>query len=116
MDDIHIIGAIVMGVLVLILLCKYFLTEDKEFIANIHPDPDDIRGPYPKGLYRDSEDLEDENLDLNRHGWAKTGVPWYGWGPWWNSMRHTRNMSYDLRGDIPPYRYNTGPWWNSELI
>lgn len=20
--------------------------------------------------------------------------------PWWNSTRHTRNMSYDIRGDI----------------
>jgi hypothetical protein len=23
--------------------------------------------------------------------------------PWWNSTRHTRNMSYDIRGDIGLY-------------
>lgn len=115
MDDMHIIGIIVLCVLILVILCKCFLTEeddeDKEFIANIHPDPDDAMK-----FYKNYEDGTEDNLDLNRHRWAKTGVPWYGWGPWWNSMRHTRNMSYDLRGEIPPYRYNTGPWWNSELI
>ena len=36
--------------------------------------------------------------------------------PWWNSTRHTRNMSYDLRGDIKnPYWY-TGPWSLSPLL
>ena len=30
--------------------------------------------------------------------------------PFWNATRHTRNMSYDLRGDIPPLFYPTGPW------
>lgn len=111
MEDMHIIGIIVLSVLVLILLCKYFLTEERESIANIRPDPDEMRG-----LYRDYEDDDEENLNLDRYPWAKYGVPWYGWGPWWNSTRHTRNSSYDLRGDIPPYHYYTGPWWNSELI
>lgn len=38
--------------------------------------------------------------------------------PWWNSTRHTRNMSYDLRGDVVPYGVCTGgsfPWWKSPL-
>ncbi len=110
----HIIGIIVLCVLVLILYCNYFLTEEKrEPIANLHPDSDETK---TNGMYRDYEDGIEDNLNLDKYGWAKYGVSWYGWGPWWNSMRHTRNMSYDLRGDIPPYQYNNGPWWNSELI
>jgi hypothetical protein len=38
------------------------------------------------------------------------------YSPWWNSTRHTRNMSYDLRGDpiiIPKKEYI---WNNSDLI
>lgn len=31
--------------------------------------------------------------------------------PFWNTqIGTTRNMSYDLRGDIPPHLYYTGPW------
>lgn len=33
--------------------------------------------------------------------------------PWWNSTRSTRNMSYDLRGDVPIPRTYVGPWNNS---
>lgn len=36
--------------------------------------------------------------------------------PWWNSTRHTRNMSYDLRGDVPITPSYVGPWNNSDLI
>ncbi|VBB18909.1 hypothetical protein YASMINEVIRUS_1441 [Yasminevirus sp. GU-2018] len=36
--------------------------------------------------------------------------------PWWNSTRHTRNMSYDLRGDVPIVPTYVGPWMNSPLI
>jgi len=36
--------------------------------------------------------------------------------PWNLSSRHTRNMSYDLRGEVEnPYFY-TGPFNNSSLI
>lgn len=36
--------------------------------------------------------------------------------PWWNSTRHTRNMSYDLRGGIQnPIEY-TGIWLHSHLL
>lgn len=36
--------------------------------------------------------------------------------PWWNSTRYTRNMSYDVRGDIHnPVEY-TGIWWLSHLL
>jgi len=36
--------------------------------------------------------------------------------PWWNSTRHTKNSSWDLRGDVPiPYTY-VGPWLNSPLV
>lgn len=30
--------------------------------------------------------------------------------PWWNSTRSTRNMSYDIRGDIPIPKTYIGPW------
>lgn len=36
--------------------------------------------------------------------------------PWWNSTRDTKNMSYDIRGDIPPFHYPVGPWLNPEVI
>ncbi len=36
--------------------------------------------------------------------------------PWWNSTRDTKNMSYDIRGDILPYRYPVGPWLNSTIV
>ena len=36
--------------------------------------------------------------------------------PWWNSTRHTRNMSWDIRGDVPQIPYYVGPWMNSPLI
>lgn len=36
--------------------------------------------------------------------------------PWWNSTRSTRNMSYDIRGGIPPIHYDVGPWLNSGLL
>lgn len=36
--------------------------------------------------------------------------------PWWNSTRHTRNMSYDIRGDVPIIPSYVGPWMNSPLI
>lgn len=41
--------------------------------------------------------------------------------PWWNSTRRTRNMSYDLRGDVPidPYQSAlfraSNPWNNSDI-
>jgi len=36
--------------------------------------------------------------------------------PWWNSTRFTRNMSYDLRGDIPVRPEYVGPWLNSPFL
>jgi hypothetical protein len=36
--------------------------------------------------------------------------------PWWNSTRHTRNMSYDLRGDVPIIPTYIGPFNSSPLI
>ncbi len=29
---------------------------------------------------------------------------------WWNATRSTRNMSYDLRGDVPIPMTYVGPW------
>lgn len=36
--------------------------------------------------------------------------------PWWNSTRHTRNMSWDIRGDVPIVPHYVGPWLNSPLL
>ena len=35
---------------------------------------------------------------------------------WNNPTRFTRNMSYDIRGDILPFYYFVGPWNNSSLF
>src|SRR5438105_1607610 len=35
--------------------------------------------------------------------------------PYTVSTRHTKNMSYDLRGDIPPFYTFTGPWLQSDI-
>ena len=38
------------------------------------------------------------------------------YSPFWNSTRHTRNMSWDIKGDVP-IRYDyQGPFWHSNLI
>jgi hypothetical protein len=36
--------------------------------------------------------------------------------PWNMTSRHTRNMSYDIRGDVENPYFDTGPWNNSSLI
>ena len=36
--------------------------------------------------------------------------------PWNMTSRHTRNMSYDIRGEVENPYFNTGPWNNSSLI
>ncbi len=35
--------------------------------------------------------------------------------PQWYYPRSTRNMSYDLRGDVPIYRHSVGPWMQSTI-
>jgi len=35
--------------------------------------------------------------------------------PYTVSGRNTKNMSYDLRGDIPPTETFTGPWLQSDI-
>lgn len=40
-----------------------------------------------------------------------------GFWPIWNMpTRYTRNMSYDLRGDVPIIPYHPGPWLLSPLM
>ncbi len=36
--------------------------------------------------------------------------------PWWNSTRHTRNSSWDIRGDVPIVSHYVGPWLNSPWL
>ena len=36
--------------------------------------------------------------------------------PWWNSTRHTHNMSYDIRGDVHNRFSYTGIWNLSPLL
>lgn len=61
-------------------------------------------------------------IDHAEHFSDNTFQPDYAWlsqynlMPWWNSTRSTRNMSYDLRGDIPIVPSYVGPWNNSPLI
>jgi hypothetical protein len=92
-------------------------------------------------LFRETEDDRTEknnkrvrenyapNIDRDFNQYARVSDPYYnyltpsiGWLsrrgllPWWNSTRDTKNMSYDIRGDIPPFRYPVGPWLNSAIV
>lgn len=40
----------------------------------------------------------------------------FNWFPWWNSTRYTRNMSYDLRGDVPIHVKYIPSWYASPHI
>jgi hypothetical protein len=71
--------------------------------------------------YEQFYNVNDINYEPN-DGWlARRGLL-----PWWNSTRFTRNMSYDLRGDVPLFGTCTGlccnpdsispmPFWNSPI-
>ena len=86
MDNLHIILFAIIGLFVVKLLYDNTYTDDniKEFIANIRPD-------YT--IYDNAQPLY---YNIPPDGWyASRGLL-----PWWNTTRHTRNMSYDIRGDV----------------
>lgn len=49
-----------------------------------------------KNLMRHYEHFNDDQFDPDFGFLARHGLL-----PWWNSTRSTRNMSYDIRGDVP---------------
>jgi len=56
----------------------------------------------------------EEPADFSDFWYRPYGLNMYTNFPFWNTqIGTTRNMSYDLRGDIPIPRGQTGPWLNS---
>lgn len=80
---------------------KDFIVDPLELFANNenYIDDDVIHGPARISIYPSNISM------LSRFGLL----------PWWNSTRHTRNSSYDLRGDVPILIRPVGPWLNSSL-
>jgi hypothetical protein len=60
------------------------------------------------------------NVNINKNillnPFYKVQLSQMGLLPFWNSTRNTRNMSYDLRGDVPIQYFDVGPWLNSPRI
>ena len=104
MDNLHIIFIGLALFVILKLWFDYMCSDVTEHVANIRPD----RTIYNPDTYVNH---------FHRYPWASDAwLASRGLLPWWNSTRSTRNMSYDLRGDVPVPVYNTGPWWRSPLI
>lgn len=105
MDNLHITLFIIIGLLIIKIVYDNFddgsTNSSKENIANIRPD----RTVYDPAI----EKVHHVDPPV---GFFSTGEL----GPWWNATRHTRNMSYDLRGDVYIRPYDVGPWYNSPLI
>jgi hypothetical protein len=117
---------IVIGILVLIIIVLLI----RSCITTSYDECDDM---IDLSILEDARYGHNRNCNCNKHkllahaehfaDYADVGFePDYGWLsqngllPWWNSTRHTRNMSYDLRGDVPITPSYVGPWLNSELI
>ena len=88
--------------LTLIMIYTYnkSFTDHENFVFNSEPNTEDI-GPY-----------RTHHPEIPNDPWLSDR----GLLPWWNSTRFTRNMSYDLRGDIQNPIFYTGPWNRSPII
>ncbi len=69
------------------------------------------------------DNVDDEDKDKRKENMAPVDAPntilpysSFLWSPWWVSTRYTRNMSWDLRGDVPISPIYTGPFWNSPFL
>jgi hypothetical protein len=76
---------------------------------------------YDERFVGNLEGVESPDGDLYGYYYDTPHPPdsWFanaGLLPWWNSTRHTRNMSYDLRGDVPIYNITSVPFYQSPLI
>jgi hypothetical protein len=90
-------------------------------------DPDSTQTESQSEIQRQENYAPNIDGDFNKYASAYDpyyhySTPSVGWLsrrgllPWWNSTRDTKNMSYDIRGDIPPFNYPVGPWLNSPVV
>lgn len=103
---------VLIGLVLLIILCISVSFDDSELYEDMKPLLLKKKCNCRKEHYKDEHQI---------YGRAYSyGSPWYGFWPlqslFWNSTRGTRNMSYDLRGDVPTPIGNIGPFWRSPLI
>jgi len=120
MPNIDIIQVLIITGIVLVLF--QLLRESINININNDPKSDTIKD------VKKTREPYAPNIDQDFNQFAPIDDPYYyptpsvGWLsrrgllPWWNSTRDTSGMSYDIRGDIPPFRYPVGPWLNSPVI
>ena len=99
MVDSHIIGLFVISILVI--LYAYFFYNSNDNIYNetmYNVGHSRFRVGFPISRCSACDDDQDNQF------------------PFWNSTRHTRNSSWDIRGDVPIDPYYSGPFWQSPLI
>lgn len=127
----HII-LIILGLIVLFAIISIFIqyfdneynedNEDYEDYENYKNNMMKINNKTKSCNCTDRHECHHKFFDHMEHFGNVNFSPDYGWLsshgllPWWNSTRHTRNMSYDLRGDVPIIPSYVGPWLNSDLI
>ena len=110
MDLVSIIVILTIMVIVIVFLLNGFACCDKmEHIANIGP----YRALFGNDVYEDDDIYGSAYMSI--YPADISILSRLGLLPWWNSTRHTRNSSYDLRGDVPVFVQPVGPWLNSEL-
>lgn len=104
------LGIIVLIVLILLLKSNNPIIEYDSEYDNVNDDSNSNSNDYMESML---------NLNLNHIDDFNDNYQWMAYNnllPMWNSSRRTRNMSYDLRGDIPIYPFYTGPFYNSPYI
>ena len=112
MNDLWIFIILVIATIVIYHITQSSDGNDHKKNKNENFKNEDIQyAPYTDLGYSDHIMYDDGTFVAPNIGWLSRR----GLLPWWNSTRDTKNMSYDLRGDIwPNYRY-VGPWLNSSI-
>lgn len=101
MIDTHIIGLFVLSILIIIYACVFCKNNENMDNVNYRQfriNDDSCSSCCSSCSIGDSDAFTDNMF------------------PFWNSTRHTRNSSWDIRGDVPIDPFYTGPWWRSALI
>lgn len=99
------------------LLCIIFLKLIYSYYNSSFKNTDNVSEGFARtGSLYGTDIITEHMANINRLSYKTYPYIYYPYGPWWNSTRHTRNMSYDIRGDIHNPIYYTGPWIQSPLI
>ena len=111
-DKIDITQVLLIGGIVLVLVLLYQTYQDDS-----ESETSKVKESYAPNI--DTDFLDYAPVDDPNYYYLEPSVGWLsrrGLLPWWNSTRDTKNMSYDIRGDIPPFNYPVGPWLNSAIV